>query len=228
MIIRLVCLCIGYICGLLQTGFIVGRIKGIDIREHGSGNAGTTNILRTMGIKYAIIVLVGDALKCGLSILITYFAFRNNYADIMKLLFLYSAGGVILGHNFPFYMGFKGGKGMAATAGFIIFGLGPVMSVVSLVIFAIVFNVTHYVSLGAMCVYLGLIVGTLVFWKTDYFSFASIGKGNLYIEYFIIICLLTIMLFVRHKDNIKRLISGCERKTYLSSKPEIDVNGRKE
>ena len=228
MINRLICLVIGYICGLLQTGFIVGRMKGIDIREHGSGNAGTTNILRTMGIKYAIFVLLGDSLKCGVGILITYLIFGSSCADIIRLLFLYTAAGVILGHNFPFYMGFKGGKGMAATAGFIIFGLGPVMTLVSLVIFVIVFNITHYVSLGAMCIYIGLVVGTLVFWKTDYFSFGALGMSNLYVEYFIIICFLTVMLFYRHKENIKRLLSGCERKTYLKSKPEINVSGRNE
>lgn len=221
MILRLICLAIGYICGLLQTGFIVGRCKGIDIREHGSGNAGTTNILRTMGAKYAVIVLLGDGLKCGVAILISYLLFKDSYADILRLLFLYTATGVILGHNFPFYMGFKGGKGVAASAGFIIFGLGPSMTLVSLVIFLIVFNLTHYVSLGAICIYLGLVVGTLVFWKTDYFEFTANGMGNLYIEYFVIICLLTVMLLVRHKDNIKRLLSGCERKTYIKSKPEI-------
>ena len=117
---------------------------------------------------------------------------------------------------------------MAATAGFIVFGLGSVMAVISLIIFVVVYNITHYVSLGTICVYFGLIVGTIVFWKTDYFSFSANGMGNLYIEYFIIICLLTVMLLIRHKDNIMRLLSGCERKTYLSSKPEIDVNGRNE
>ena len=73
---RLICLAIGYVCGLFQTGYIVGKAKGIDIRQHGSGNAGTTNILRTMGAKYAGIVLLGDALKCGLAILITRLLFQ--------------------------------------------------------------------------------------------------------------------------------------------------------
>ena len=228
MILRLMCLVIGYICGLLQTGYIVGKLKGIDIREYGSKNAGTTNILRTMGAKYAVIVLLGDGLKCGVAILVAYFLFKDNYRDILKLLFLYTASGVILGHNFPFYMGFKGGKGVAASAGFIIFGLGPVMALISLVVFVIVFNLTHYVSLGAICMYLGLVVGTLVFWKTDYFSFTEKGMGNLYIEYFVIICLLTILLLVRHKENIKRLVKGNERKTYIKQKPEISQNGRDE
>ena len=228
MILRIICLFIGYVCGLLQTGFIVGRIKGIDIREHGSGNAGTTNILRTMGAKYAAIVLLGDILKCALAILLTYLAFGKAHYDIIRLLFLYTASGVILGHNFPFYMGFKGGKGVAASAGFIIFGLGPVMTLISLTIFVVVFNITHYVSLGAICIYIGLIIGTLVFWKTDYFGFTANGMGSLYIEYFIIICFLTIMLLYRHRENIKRLLNGCERKTYLHAKPEMKLNERDE
>ncbi len=99
---RLLCVCIGYVCGLFQTGYIVGKLKGIDIREHGSGNAGTTNILRTMGAKYAGIVLLGDALKCGLAILITSLLFSRTMPGIEPLLSLYASFGVILGHNFPF------------------------------------------------------------------------------------------------------------------------------
>ncbi len=220
---RLICLAIGYICGLIQTGYIVGRIKGIDIREHGSGNAGTTNILRTMGIKYAGIVLAGDALKCGLAILITNLVYSSSHADILPLLALYASAGVILGHNFPFYMGFKGGKGIAATAGFILFGLSPVMTVVGLVVFFSIFFITHYVSLGSIFIYVALVVCSFIFRMRDHYGWMAAGEGSLYTEYSVIIILLMILMLIRHKDNIKRLINGCERKTYLHSDPEIDV-----
>ena len=220
---RIICVCIGYVCGLFQTGYIVGKIKGIDIREHGSGNAGTTNILRTMGAKYAAIVLLGDALKCGLAILITRLVFTGKYEDILSLLFLYASFGVILGHNFPFYMGFKGGKGIAATAGFIMFGLHPVMTLVGLVVFFSIFFITHYVSLGSILIYVALVVCSVVFMKTDFYQWTQKGEPDLYIEYLIVIVVMMILMLIRHKDNIKRLLNGCERKTYLRSRPEIDL-----
>lgn len=222
-IVRLICLAIGYVCGLFQTGYIVGRMKGIDIREHGSGNAGTTNILRTMGVKYAGIVLLGDALKCGLAILITTLLFKDKYGNIMSLLSLYASFGVILGHNFPFYMGFRGGKGIAATAGFIIFGLSPVMTLVGIIVFFSIFFTTHYVSLGSIMLYVALVVCSFVFMKTDFYTWNEQGMHVLYIEYSIVIIIMMIMMLIRHKENIKRLIAGCERKTYLRSRPEIDV-----
>ena len=114
---RVICLILGYALGLIQTGYLVGKAKGIDIRNYGSKNAGTTNVLRTMGAKYGALVLLGDALKCIVAVLITKAVFISSYPDTICLLMLYSAAGVILGHNFPFYMNFKGGKGIAATAG---------------------------------------------------------------------------------------------------------------
>ena len=220
---RIICLCLGYICGLFQTGYIVGRIKGIDIREHGSGNAGTTNILRTMGAKYAAIVLLGDALKCGLAILITSLMYSNSHADTLPLLELYASAGVILGHNFPFYMGFKGGKGIAATAGFILFGLHPVMTLVGVIVFFSTFFITHYVSLGSILLYVALVICSVVFRQTDFYGWSAQNRSGLYTEYIIVIVLLMILMLFRHKENIKRLVSGCERKTYLKSNPEIDV-----
>ncbi len=223
---RLICLVIGYVCGLFQTGYIVGKAKGIDIRKYGSGNAGTTNILRTMGAKYAGIVLLGDALKCGLAILITRIVFGNSHGEILSLLFLYASAGVILGHNFPFYMKFRGGKGIAATAGFILFGLSPVMTGVGIVVFFSIFFATHYVSLGSIFIYVALVVCSIVFMKTDFYGWNELGLHSLYIEYLIIIIILMILMLIRHKENIKRLLSGTERKTYIRSRPEIDCNNR--
>ena len=220
---RIICVLIGYICGLFQTGYIVGKIKGIDIREHGSGNAGTTNILRTMGAKYAGIVLLGDALKCGLAILITGLIYKQSHAFILPLLSLYASAGVILGHNFPFYMGFKGGKGIAATAGFILFGLSPVMTLVGIVVFFSTFFITHYVTLGSILLYVALVICSVVFRITDFYGWSAAGAGMNYTEYITVIILLTILMLIRHKENIKRLFAGCERRTYLRSDPEIDV-----
>ena len=220
--VRLICILIGYACGLIQTGYIVGKIKGVDIRKHGSKNAGTTNILRTMGLKYALIVFAGDVLKCGLAILIIHFLFKDSYPEMLPLLKVYAATGTILGHNFPFYLNFRGGKGIAATAGLIFFSFGPVMSVIGIVTFFAIFFITHYVSLGSICVYLGFVIEGLIFSRLGYFAEAI--ATTYYAEFNIVIFLLACMAWWRHKDNITRLIAGNERKTYLKGKPEIDVD----
>ena len=117
---RIICLVIGYAFGLFQTAFIYGKINGIDIREHGSGNAGTTNALRVLGTKAGLIVFAGDVIKTVLAIVIFGLIFKDSHPEEVYLLKLYAATGAILGHNFPFYLNFKGGKGIAATAGLIL------------------------------------------------------------------------------------------------------------
>lgn len=227
--IRLLCLVLGYAFGLIQTGYIVGRIKGIDIRQHGSKNAGTTNILRTMGLKYALMVFLGDVLKCIFAVIVTKLIFQNIYPDKIQLLMLYSATGVILGHNFPFYMNFKGGKGIAATAGLIIsfiwqFPIGYQLFLLGWTIFWGTYFITHYVSLGSMLVYVGLIIEVILVGQKGYLGISPDTSQAILNEYYCVIIFLAIMAFSRHKENIKRLIKGEERKTYLKSKPEIDVD----
>ena len=226
---RLICLIMGYALGLIQTGYLVGKAKGIDIRDYGSKNAGTTNVLRTLGAKYGALVLFGDALKCIAAVLITKAAFASTHPDTVCLLMLYSAAGVILGHNFPFYMHFKGGKGIAATAGLAIsycFQIkhGWMFSVIGLAIFFGVFFITHYVSLGSIVGYLWVLICAVIMGELGEYGFAPDVNRAMLTEYYVIMLLLTAMAIYRHKENIKRLIAGNERKTYLKSKPEIEVN----
>ena len=115
---KIVCVVIGYLFGLIQTGFIIGKIHHIDIREYGSGNSGTTNTMRTLGKKYGFITYFGDALKSVAAIVVTYLLFREICRGSLFVIALYTGLGVILGHNFPFYMNFKGGKGIAASPAF--------------------------------------------------------------------------------------------------------------
>ena len=117
MMIRLICVAIGYVFGLFQTSYIYGKMHGIDIRTQGSGNAGTTNALRVLGKKAGAITFLGDALKCVAAVLLVQALFGASHGDIRPLLAIYAGAGVVLGHNFPFYLGFKGGKGIAASAG---------------------------------------------------------------------------------------------------------------
>ena len=115
--LRVLCLIIGYMCGLIETGVIYGKMKGVDIRKHGSGNLGMTNALRVLGPKAGLVVFIGDLLKAFIPCLIANIVFRNIYPDTYMVYVLYTGLGAVLGHNFPFYMKFKGGKGIATGFG---------------------------------------------------------------------------------------------------------------
>ena len=119
--IRLICLGVGilsWIC--FRPAIFIGKLHGIDIRNYGSGNAGTTNMMRTMGTKAGLLTFAGDCLKCVLAIVLVCLFLGKSHEEILPLLKMYAATGVILGHNFPFYLNFRGGKGIAATAGLVI------------------------------------------------------------------------------------------------------------
>jgi acyl-phosphate glycerol 3-phosphate acyltransferase len=118
--VRVISLLIGYAFGLFQTSYFYGKKEGIDIRKEGSGNAGTTNALRTMGLKAGLVTMGCDIGKCILAVIVTWLIFRRSYPDMVPLIKIWTSAGVILGHDFPFYLKFKGGKGIAATAGMII------------------------------------------------------------------------------------------------------------
>lgn len=211
--VRLLCLLIGYVFGLFQTSYIYGRMHGIDIREHGSGNAGSTNMLRTLGLKAGLITFAGDCIKCILAVVITRLLFGASHSDMLPLLAFYAAAGTILGHNFPFYLGFKGGKGIAATAGLVL-SFNWIMALLGILVFFSTFFITHYVSLGSLLVYVGIMIELVVLGQTGYFG---MSQAHLF-ELYAIGLALAVMAFWKHRENIKRLMAGTERKTYLSSK----------
>lgn len=210
---RIVCIVIGYIFGLFQTAFIYGKLHGIDIRQHGSGNAGTTNTLRVLGTKAGLIVLAGDIIKCILAIVICGALFAVSHPQEIYLLRLYAAAGAILGHNFPFYLGFKGGKGIAATAGLIL-AFHPYFIPVGVILFFGAFLLTHYVSLGSLLVYAGVMIQMVVCGQMGVFG----APQGILIEMYIITAFLTVMAYYKHRENIVRLFKGQERKTYLTKK----------
>ena len=211
--IRIICLAIGYVFGLFQTAYIIGRMHGIDIRNYGSGNSGTTNMMRTMGRKAGLLTFAGDCLKCVFAVLLVRAVFGSKYKEIMPLLSLYTAAGVILGHNFPFYLGFRGGKGVAATAGLVI-TLNPIMLILGLITFFGTFFATHYVSLGSLLVYVGIVIELPILGQLGVFKMSQPHLTEMYI----LALALAVLAFWMHRENIKRLLAGNERKTYLSKK----------
>ena len=213
--IRLICLLIGYAFGCFQTSYIYGRLHGIDIRNYGSGNAGTTNSLRVLGKKAGAIVLLCDMLKTGIAIMIVRLLFREQYGDILYLLAIYAAAGCILGHNFPFYLGFKGGKGIACMAGLVIF-FHPYLLLPQAIVFFTIFLTTHYVSLGSLMCELLLVAEMIVFGQMGVFGMAQGALNELYI----VTVLMAVLAFWEHRANINRLMHKEERKTYLTKKNE--------
>lgn len=207
---RVLCLLIGYGLGSISTSYLYGKAKGIDVREHGSGNAGTTNTLRVMGRKAGAIVLAGDMLKTFLAILLTWLIFHWFFPDMDYLLRIYTGAGVILGHDYPFYMKFKGGKGIACSGAMILsfyWGIIPA----SVVIFFGIFFLTHYVSLASIFLYLGFMAQLVIFGQSGLLGMSQPAL----IEMYIVAALLTALALFQHRENIKRLIKGEERQTIL-------------
>lgn len=209
--VRLACVLIGYVFGLFQTSYLYGRMKGIDIRDHGSGNAGTTNALRTLGKKAGLITFLGDCFKCIFAVLLVRVLFGDTMGgpgeNIGVLLGMYASLGVILGHNFPFYLHFRGGKGIAATAG-LFASLDPILTLIALVTFVGAVALTRYVSLGSILVVLELLAGVLVY---GFQGKWGLSQAHLY-EMYGITLFLVLMAIYRHRTNIRQLFNGTERK----------------
>ena len=202
---------------MFQTGYIYGKLHHVDIRQHGSGNAGATNTLRTLGWKAGLVTFLGDLGKAMLAMLIGWLLFREKYPDGVKLLEMYAGFGAVLGHNFPVYLRFKGGKGIACTAGFIL-AFYPPMAPLCLLLFIVVVATTKYVSLGSILV--------MACYFAELVAFGQLGhldvKPQLLPETYVVGALFSLMGIWRHRENIKRLLSGTENKFSMgkSSKTE--------
>lgn len=211
---RIVCLLIGYVFGLFQTGYLYGKTKHIDIRTKGSGNAGTTNALRTMGKKAGLITLLGDCFKCVFAVLVVRLIYGSSYGDILPVLSMYAGIGAVLGHNYPFYMKFKGGKGIAVTAGIIITSWNIWIMLVCLAVFVGVVAGTKYVSVGSLAVVITYFICVLVYGQTGGFHV----KGSPLTEIYVLAALVVISAFFKHRSNIKRLMEGTENKLSFGNK----------
>ena len=209
MIPRIASLLLGYLFGIFQTAYFVGKANGIDIREHGSGNAGTTNTLRVLGKKAGAIVFAGDFLKCFLVIHLVRILFKNTAADILPLLGLYAATGCILGHNFPVQLGFRGGKGIACTAG-LLAAFDVRIGLIALLTFLAIVIATRYVSLGSMVIVSEFALFIIVFGQLGLYHMAQAPL----IELYVLAAFLAGMAIYRHRANIVRLLNGTESRIF--------------
>ena len=178
--VRIICLAIGYVFGLFRLLIFTEEWNGIDIREHGSGNAGTTNALRTLGKKAGIITLLGDCFKCVFAVLLVRAIFGSSHPDTIRLLGMYAAAGCILGHNFPVNLGFRGGKGIAASVGLVASFDWRVL-LIAATVFLVLFFTTHYVSLSSLTGYLAFLGSTLVMGQMGLFHMPQAELRELYV-----------------------------------------------
>ncbi|MCI8673995.1 MAG: glycerol-3-phosphate 1-O-acyltransferase PlsY [Lachnospiraceae bacterium] len=207
---RVICLAIGYCFGLFQTGYLYGKLHGRDIRKYGSGNSGSTNVLRVMGKKAGAIVLVGDVMKCILACFAAWLIFHNRAeADFVRLLEQYAAAGAVLGHNFPFYMHFKGGKGVACSGGLIIAMRDWRLFLICLAVFLGTVLLTRFVSLGSI---LGL-TAFFVVW-TALCATGAVSLGVYTVESCVVVFLMAALGIWQHRTNIGRLLHGTENKLW--------------
>lgn len=207
---RILCMLIGYALGLFQTGYIYGKTQHIDIRQYGSGNAGTTNTLRTLGLKAGAITFTGDCGKAILAVFLAWLIFHQQYPDTIRLLELYAGLGAVLGHNYPFYMKFKGGKGIACTTGVIIafhWQIAPLC----IGIFCLIVLLTRYVSLGSILLVSVFFIQLIVMGQMGYLPLEATYLPEVYV----LGGIMTFLAIYRHRANIKRLLSGTENKLQL-------------
>ncbi len=207
-VIQIIFLIISYLLGSIPWALIIGKIvKGIDIREHGSKNMGATNAFRVLGFKFGLLVFLLDALKGGIILfLMKYNVFNFELGSFIIHPLSYGAC-AFLGHLFPIFAKFKGGKGMATAAGIVLF-YHPIAFSVGLITFLIIIITTRYVSLSSCLTAISVLI-TSFFFKDSYY----ITIGDITITYFSqILFFITAFLIVKHIPNFKRIIKHTETK----------------
>jgi glycerol-3-phosphate acyltransferase PlsY len=197
----LAALVVGYLLGSLNTSVIVGKAYGKEISQHGSKSAGLTNTLRVLGKTAAALVLVGDIAKgvvaCLIGTALGVYVHSGGASDCVSL--LAAGGGAVVGHNWPIYFRFKGGKGML-TAAAVMFMVSWPMTLISLGVFVGVAAATRYVSLATICAALFFVA----------ISFVPAFGTTVYFQVFA--ALLAAVIIFKHRANIQRLRSGTENR----------------
>lgn len=199
---------ISYFIGSIPFGFLVTKmVKGIDIRQHGSGNPGATNVGRVLGKPYGILVFTLDMLKGFLPVFLFDQLFSGYGHNVSLLL---CGVGVICGHTFPLFLGFKGGKAAATGCGVFLW-LAPLPLLISVGVWLLTISLSRYISLGSILSAITLVVCLIVLGNDPF------GQG-LYLTLFSIF--ISALIIIRHKSNIKRIINGTENKIGRKAKTD--------
>lgn len=208
----ILCLVIGYGFGLIPTGLIVGKLYNVDLRNTGSHNTGMTNAMRSVGLVGGLVTFIGDMAKCWIAVAICVSILGPYLPGHEFIIVLLTGLGTTLGHNFPFYMYFKGGKGVAVAGAIYIalsfFG-GWMIFVISILTFLVVAILTKYVSLGSLVALTVVFITTILFGQLDMIE-GLLPEDRIYA--YIITAIIVVLAFIMHRENIKRLINGNENK----------------
>lgn len=192
---------VAYLLGSIPTAVWYGRVfHGVDIRNHGSGNAGATNSLRVLGKKAGVIVLLIDLLKGYLAVSLTSIIIQNSDFQPVGYIVPLLGLAVVMGHIFPVFAQFKGGKGVATSLG-VILAIHPLATLICVILFLLIVFATKYVSLGSM-------LGALAFPVQLVSGFWGLQPTTIVIFGFI----LAVLLIITHHENVKRLLAGNENK----------------
>ena len=183
---------LGHLFGSVPCGlWIVQALHGIDIREYGSKNIGTTNVFRTVGAKTAALVMAADMLKGIIAVALINYLFRDHMVNVVTAL------GAVLGHSYSLFLGLKGGKGVATGLGLLLY-LMPEACTISFGVWLVTVLITRYVSLGSI---IASLTTPVLAWYFDY-----------PVSYICLSVLCTFFIVIRHTENIKRLLNGTESK----------------
>ena len=203
-----------YLVGSIPFGLLFGLFKGIDIREHGSHNIGTTNTGRVLGQKYAILTYACDMGKGAL--FVALFRFRVISEDYMVLSPLLYGVVACLGHTFSIYLKFKGGKAVATGSGMLL-GYAPLLFLVCFGFFFLMLFITKRVSIGSLSA--SLLATILSFILVFYFKGFVWNQSIPYNMYLLVgVCIITCVIWIKHTKNIERIIAGTESKVSWSTK----------
>ena len=211
MIVYIIMAIIAYLIGSINFSVIISKkVAGFDVREKGSGNAGTTNMLRAVGKKAAAVTLICDVLKGVVAIGIAIIL-GNIVKDINRELLIQVAGiAVVLGHTFPVFFGFKGGKGVATSLGILLLSNWQI-GLICLVFGIVLIILTRMVSLGSCAA--AVLFPVLTLFINEHYTVLTEGKSGS--TYFIYSVILAIIVLYNHRSNIKRILSGTENKISL-------------
>jgi acyl phosphate:glycerol-3-phosphate acyltransferase len=193
---------LSYLLGSIPAGYLAGRMTGIDIRKAGSGNIGATNVTRTLGRRWGYPVFVVDFAKGALAVCVSIFLGWHVEGKATSTEIYGIVGGIccVLGHVFPVWLGFKGGKGVATSAG-VLFGLMPLAAAIGLAVWVIAFELTRYVSIASIAAVMALPVAVL--------GLTYARNTNGMSLFYFTLCLAAVVIF-RHRSNLARLLRGTE------------------
>jgi glycerol-3-phosphate acyltransferase PlsY len=187
-----------YLIGSIPSGLVIGKLKGIDVREYGSGNIGTTNVLRTLGARYGALVLIADVFKGVIAVLLARYIIGSPMSEM-------AAGfAAVAGHDWSLFLKFKGGRGVATSLGALLPMAmpAPLSGVIGLAVFVLVTLASRYVSLASIVGSVAAVVAMAVF----------LGLDRVPWQYLVYIVVVVALIIFQHRDNISRLLSGTESK----------------